>query len=303
MDSLRQCGATPTPVLRRLALFLLLPAVALAQDAPDYQIEQMRGNVYRFTAGTYKSVFMATDEGLFLTDPISEEAATWLRAELAERFDAPVRYLAYSHNHVDHTMGGDVLAGDGVTVIAHEHAAEDLRWTRTPTALPTVTFRDEMAVDLGDSRVTMRYHGPNNGRGSVSFRFEPANVLYVVDWIVVGRMPYRDLLGYDVHGMIRSTREVLAGPDFDLFVGGHADAGTREDVERYLGYLEALYAAVRDGMLEGKTLETLQAEIRLPEYGDLRMYDEWLPLNVAGVYETLVETSYFNFRPDLDAEF
>ena len=285
-----------------LALALLLP-VASAQDAPDYQIERMKDNVYRFTAGTYRSVFMATDEGLFLTDPISPEAAAWLRDELAERFDAPVRVLAYSHNHVDHTLGGDVLAGEGVTVIAHEYAAEDLRWTRVPTALPTVTFRDELAVTLGDSRVEMRYHGPNNGRGSVSFRFEPAGVLYVVDWIVVGRMPYRDLLGYDIHGMIRSTREVLDGPDFDLFVGGHAEAGTRADVERYLSYLEALYAAVRDGMLAGKTLETLQAEIRLPEYADLRMYDEWLPLNVAGVYETLVETSYFNFRPDLDAEF
>lgn len=290
-------------MLRHLVFLLLLPAAARAQGTPDYQIEHMRGDVYRFTAGTYRSVFMATDEGLFLTDPISEDAATWLRAELRERFDAPVRFLAYSHNHVDHTLGGHVLAGDGVTVLAHEYAAEDLRWTRVPTALPDLTFRDEMSVELGDSRVTMRYHGPNNGRGSVSFRFEPAGVLYVVDWIVVGRMPYRDLLGYDVHGMIRSTREVLDGPDFDLFVGGHAEAGTREDVERYLGYLEALYAAVRDGMLAGKTLETLQAEIRLPEYADLRMYDEWLPLNVEDVYDTLVETSYFNFRSDLDAEF
>ena len=79
--------------------------------------------------------------------------------------------------------------------------------------------------------------------------------------------------------------------------------GTREDVGRYLGYLEALYAAVRDGMLAGKILETLQAEIRLPEYADLRMYDEWLPLNVEGVYETLVETGYLNFRSDPDAEF
>ena len=289
--------------MRLVLLALLLPVVAFAQDAPEYQIERMKENVYRFTAGTYRSVFMVTAEGIVATDPISDVAATWLRTELAARFDVPVRFLLYSHNHVDHTLGGDVLADDETTVIAHEYAAEDLRWTRVPTALPSVTFRDEMTVELGDSRVTMRYHGPNNGRGSVSMRFEPAGVLYVVDWIVVGRMPYRDLLGYDVHGMIRSTREVLDGPGFDLFVGGHAEAGTREDVERSLGYLEALYAAVRDGMLEGKTLETLQAEIRLPEYADLRMYEEWLPLNVAGVYETLVETSYFNFRPDLDAKF
>jgi hypothetical protein len=188
-------------------------------------------------------------------------------------------------------------------VVAHSYAAEDIIWTHVPTAVPNLTFQEELTVKLDDSRVELRYHGPNNGRGSISMRFLPANVLYVVDWIVIGRMPYRDLLGYDIHGMIRSTREVLAGNPFDLFVGGHADTGTRKDVKRYLGYLEALYAAVRDGMLAGKTLKTLQAEIRLPDYADLRMYEEWLPLNVAGVYKTLVEMSYFNFRPDIDVEF
>ena len=291
-------------LLFALLLLALCPPPAAAQDAaPDYQIEVMRENVYRFTAGNYRSVFMVTDDGLFLTDPISAPAATWLRAELERRFGLPIRYVAYSHNHVDHSAGGQAFAGDGAVFIAHERAAEDLRWTRAPTQLPDLTFSDDLTVTLGGSEVRLRYHGPNNGRGSVSMHFLPADVLYVVDWIVVGRMPYRDLLGYDIHGMIRSTREVLDGPDFALFVGGHAEAGTREDVARYLGYLEALYAAVRDGMLEGKTLDTLQAEIRLPAYADLRMYDAWLPLNVKGVYDTLVEQSYFDFRPDLETEF
>jgi hypothetical protein len=92
---------------------------------------------------------------------------------------------------------------------------------------------------------------------------------------------------------------VLAEEPFDLFIGGHARTGTREDVARYLRYLEALYGAVRDGMLEGKSLEALQAGIRLPEFRDLAMYEEWLPLNVAGVYRTLQDMSYFRFRPDI----
>jgi glyoxylase-like metal-dependent hydrolase (beta-lactamase superfamily II) len=284
-------------------LVLTLPLTAAAQDGPDYRIERMKDNVYRFTAGHYRTVFMATDAGIFVTDPIDANAAAWLRAELTRRFDVPIRYLAYSHNHVDHVLGGDVLAGEETTIVAHAYAAEDLAWTRVPTALPDLTFRDELTVALGDSRVELRYHGPNNGRGSVSMRFLPANVLFVVDWIVVGRMPYRDLPGYDIHGMIRSTREILAAEPFELFVGGHAESGTREDVVRSLSYLEALYAAVRDGMLAGKSLAALQAEIRLPEYGDLRMYEEWLPLNVKGVYRTLIDMSYLDRREDVGVGF
>ena len=292
--------------LKALMLPLLISLYSLctvADEKTAFNIEHMKDNVYRFTAGHYRSVFMVTKAGIFATDPISDEAATYLREQLAKRFDVPIRYIAYSHNHVDHTLGGQILAQDGADVVAHEYAAEDLQWTKAPTAIPNITFRDQLDIALGDSRVELRYYGPNNGRGSVSMRFLPANVLYVVDWIVLDRMPYRDLLGYDIHGMIRSTREVLAEKNFDLFIGGHAQEGTREDVERYLAYLEALYAAVRDGMLAGKDLPTLQAEIKLPEYKELPMHEEWLSLNIAGVYKTLVEMSYFNFRPDVDAEF
>lgn len=283
-----------------LSLCLLLASLSAQADAPQYQIRQIKDNVYRFTAGTHHAPFMVTEAGIFVTDPINPAAATWLKAELEKRFDVPVRYMAYSHNHIDHTAGGEVMDGDGVTVIAHELAAEDLRMTRAPTAMPEVTFKEQLSVRLGDSEVELRYYGNNNGRGNVSMRFQPANVVFVADWVVIGRMPYQTLPGYDINGMIRSTRALLSEPAFDVFVGGHASIGTRADVERYLAYLEALYAAVRDGMLLGKNLETLQAEIKLPAYSDLLMYEEWLPLNIEGVYKSLVEDAYFKLRPDID---
>ena len=289
--------------MKYATICLLLATFSLRAADAKYGVLHIKDNVYRFTAGHYHSAFMVTDSGIFLSDPINKDAAAWLKTELAKRFDSPIRYMAYSHNHIDHTAGGQAIAGEGVTVIAHELAAEDLRMTRAPTALPDLTFTDVLTVHLGDSQVELRYYGTNNGRGNVSMRFMPANVLFVVDWIVIGRMPYKNLLGYDIHGMIHSTRAVLAERPFDIFIGGHSETGTRAEVEKYLGYLEALYGAVRDGMLEGKKLEALKTEIKLPAYSKLRMYEEWLPLNVEGVYKTLVETSYFNFRPDLDTTF
>ena len=159
-----------------------------------------------------------------------------------------------------------------------------------------MTFSDELTIKLGEQSVEMKYYGPNNGRGSVSVRFMPENVLFVADWIVLGRMPYQRLPGYDIHGMIRSTKAVLEEKPFDVFVGAHADMGTRKDVERYLSYLQNLYAEVRDGMLAGKSLETLQQDIKLDEFSDLKMYNEWLPQNIEGVYKTLNEQSYFGRR-------
>ncbi|WP_198949444.1 MULTISPECIES: MBL fold metallo-hydrolase [Halomonadaceae] len=277
-----------------VAAFALSPVLAMAEPKPG--IERVKDNVYRFSYEHYHSAFMVTEEGIVVTDPINEEAAGWLKTELAERFDVPIRYMVYSHNHIDHVMGGDVLDSDEVTVVAHEYAAQDLEWTRAPTAMPELTFPDELTLRLGESRVQLRYHGPNNGRGSVSMRFLPANVMYVVDWVVLGRMMYRDLPGYDIHGVIASTRDLLSGEPFDRFVGGHGEMGTREDVEDYLAYTKALYNAVLDGMLAGRDLKTLKQEIRLSEYSHLSMYEEWLPMNVEGVHRTLIDQSYIDRR-------
>ena len=282
-----------------LIIFLLvLFNISTPVQAQNYQIDVVRSNVYRFTAGNYRSVFMVTDAGILVTDPISKEASRWLKQELARRFDKPIRFVVYSHNHPDHVYGGEVLEQEGVQFVSHQLAREDLVHTKAQTRIPNLVFKDEMVLYLDDSQVRLRYHGRNNGRGSISMLFEPAGVLHVVDWIVLGRMPYKDLQGYDIQGMIDSTREVL-NMDFDVFVGGHAQTGKKEDVEKYLEYLEALYNSVRDGIRAGKDLPTLQKEIRLDAYRNLSMYEEWLPLNIKGVYQTLVDESYLLMRPDV----
>ena len=240
-------------MLRSVMLLLVFSLAGLSStlmaSTTEYRIENMKGNVWRFTAGPYHSAFMVTDDGIFVTDPISTDAARWLKTELKKRFHEPIRYMAYSHSHPDHAQGGQVIDDNTVTVIAHELADEDFRMTQLPTALPELMFKDDLRINLGDSSVELKYHGTNNGRGNVSMRFMPANVMYVVDWIVIGRMPYKDLIGYDINGMIHSTRDIVQAEPFDLLIGGHANTGTQEDVANYLGYLEALYAAVRDGML------------------------------------------------------
>jgi glyoxylase-like metal-dependent hydrolase (beta-lactamase superfamily II) len=208
-----------------------------------------------------------------------------------------VRHVIYSHNHYDHIYGGEVFDDPGTVFVAHRLARDDIVRTRARTRVPDLTFEHDLALTLGGQTLRLRYHGPNNGRGSISMLFEKQRVLFVVDWIVVGRMPWKALQGYDIDGMIRSTREVLALP-WDTFVGGHGAIGKRRDVKRYLSYLEALYAAVRDGMLAGKSLRTLQQTIRLDAFADLGRYEAWLPLNIAGVYRTLSDQSYLLKRPE-----
>jgi glyoxylase-like metal-dependent hydrolase (beta-lactamase superfamily II) len=286
-------------MFRCLAL-LIVTALSLPAFAAEYSITQIKDNLYRYSSGTHHAVFVVTDEGIALTDPISHEGASWLKQELKKRFKQPVRYVIYSHSHHDHVYGGEVFDEPGVTFIAHEWARDELLATRANTKIPNLVFNDELTLHLGDTQIDLRYHGPNNGKGAISMNFPQHRVLHVVDWIVLGRMPYKNLPGYDVRGMINSTRDVLE-MDFDLLVGGHAEMGDKDDVRDYLNFVEQLYTAVLEGMRAGKSLETLQQEIRMDEYKDLAMYEEWLPQNIEGMYNELRGQSYLLLRPEVNA--
>lgn len=285
----------------RPLIFLTVLCFTNMALAESFSIRHIKDNLYRFSNGTHHSVFAVTDEGIALTDPLSYSAASWLKKELKSRFEQPVRYVIYSHSHPDHVYGGQVFADPDVTFIAHEWARDDLLASRADTQIPNLVFNDEMTLYLANTRIDLRYHGPNNGKGSISINFPEQRVLHVVDWVVLGRMPYKTLPGYDIRGMINSTRDVLM-MDFDLLVGGHAETGDKADVRIYLSYLEQLYAAVLEGMRQGKDLTTLKKEIRIDEFQSLAMYEDWLPLNIEGVYNDLIDQSYLHIRPDLPVQ-
>ena len=88
-----------------LAAALLVPGTLHAQA--KRAITHITGDLYRFQNNFHFSVFLVTPD-VIATDPINAEAATWLEAEIDKRFDRPIRYLILSHDHADHSSGGEV---------------------------------------------------------------------------------------------------------------------------------------------------------------------------------------------------
>src|SRR5262245_48461259 len=84
-------------------------SVSFAQppQAPR-EIQKLSGDVYWARDNDlHLSVFMVTPEGIVVADPISRDFSTWLKGELAKRFNVPVRYVLYSHKDYDHASGAD----------------------------------------------------------------------------------------------------------------------------------------------------------------------------------------------------
>ena len=114
---------------------MLTALTALAQQPaqpPVPEITKIAGEVYRFRNNNHYSVFAVTPAGVIVTDPIDAGAARWLEDEIKRRFNQPVRYVVYSHDHADHISGGQVYT-DTAIVVAHDNAKAAIIAEKRPT--------------------------------------------------------------------------------------------------------------------------------------------------------------------------
>ena len=276
-----------------LGVTLLLAVVSWAQSpqAPVREISKIGGEVYRFRNQNHYSVFAVTPAGVIATDPINADAARWLRAEIGRRFNQPVRYLVYSHDHADHIAGGEVFA-DTAVVVAHDLAKATIIGEKRPTAVPQVTFSDHMTIELGGTVVELVYVGRNHSDNSIVMRFPRERVLFAVDFIPVNSLAFRDFPDAYMPDWIESLKRVEV-MDFDILAPGHGALGTRANVTMFREYLQDLRGEVVKYARDGKSAEEMKQLIKLPRY-DAWGPRDWYPLNIEGMYR-LVQA---NRRPN-----
>ena len=246
------------------------------------EIVKIAGEVYRFRNAFHYSVFAVTPAGIIATDPINAEAATWLKAELKARFNQPVKYLIYSHDHADHISGGEVFA-DTAIVVAHENAKTQIVGEKRPTAVPQVTFTDQLSIELGGTLVELSYTGRNHSDNSIVMRFPKERLLFAVDFAPVQSIGFRDFPDAYLTDWIASLKHVEA-MDFDVLVPGHGPLGRKEHVKAYRDYMEDLQGQVLKHVRAGKTLDEIKTLVDLKKYEGWVGYKDFAMLNIEGMH-------------------
>jgi len=274
----------PFAAILLLSASMLAPAAAQAPApaAPTRAITQITGDLYRFQNNFHYSVFYVTPEGVIATDPINADAARWLKDEIAKRFNRPVRYLVYSHDHADHISGGEVFA-DTAVVVAHENARRTIIAERRPTAVPAVTFTDRMTLVLGGRTVELSYVGRNHSDNSIVIRFPAERVAFAVDFIPVKSLAFRALPDSYWPDWIDSIRRVEQ-MDFDILAPGRGPLGSKADAVASREYLSDLWTEVVAVARAGRTLDDAKQSIKLAKYQGWGQYEQFLPLNIEGMW-------------------
>ncbi len=264
------------------ALFASLALSATAQDITR-EITNVKGDVWRFQNNFHFSIFVVTEDGVVVTDPINAEAAEWLEAEIESRFGKPITHLVYSHSHGDHASGGAVFA-DTATVIVEANAPDEI-----DGVAPDVRVSEPTSLEVGGKTLELVPLGPGHGQDMLAMVIRPENVAFVVDVVSPGRLPYRDFPGTDIDGLMNQIKAVR-GLDFEVMAPGHSRLGDKSDADEALAYLEWLRAAVKAELDAGKSVDEVVASLDTSRWADMMAYDQWRDLNIQGMARWLKES-------------
>jgi glyoxylase-like metal-dependent hydrolase (beta-lactamase superfamily II) len=269
-------------------LFVQGSAVSAQELRPDDEVIKLADDVYLFRHKFHQSIFITTPKGVVVTDPISSDAATWLKAKIKTLTDQPVRYVIYSHHHNDHISGGSVFADTALFISQTAARPKILQATDPQTPVPDLTFSYRMFIDLGGKRFELIYTGRNHSDNSLVVLLPQDRLLFAVDFIPVETVAYRALPDGYPDEWIDSLKQV-EGLEFDTLVPGHGKIGKKEHVHQFRVYLEDLRAAVLEQVQKGVGIEEAKKNVQLPKYEQWQRYAEWFPENVEGMYRYLSE--------------
>jgi hypothetical protein len=174
-----------THVLVGLAVAVLLAACSVTSSpVTPGNTEQVGDGVYLFQSGGHRSLFMITDEGVIVTDPLNTQAARSYRAAIAALTDQPVKFVVYSHYHWDRVSGAEVFTAEGAQVVAQARCAERFVDNPNPNVvMPDITFDKEYKVSLGGRSLDLYYFGPSHGDCLTIMVAQPAGLMQIVDLV------------------------------------------------------------------------------------------------------------------------
>jgi glyoxylase-like metal-dependent hydrolase (beta-lactamase superfamily II) len=266
-----------------------LAAHAQQPAAPPFATTKVDGtdNVYVFRYGNSQSMFVVTSAGVIATDPIGygrPEAVTTYVDEIKKVAGGqPIKYVIYSHHHLDHVAGGKPLKDAGATFVAHKRAQERLARLKDPhTVVPDETMDTSRTLTLGDTTLELTYLGLNHSDSSIVMRLPKQKVLFAVDFVSVGTFPGRGMIDAYPLEWEESLQKVLA-MDWEKLIPGHPGQpggrlGTKKDVEELLTLLQDASAAVKAEAQAGKCWDGVEKGLKLPKYESWPGYETGLPM-------------------------
>ena len=287
------CGLAP----------VLLTSPAIAQDTKRLDDFKMRAGTatelkqvapdlyFLYDDLSSNAAFLVTDEGVLVVDTRQHPAHGRDLIERIRRItDKPIRFAVNTHAHGDHFLGNPEFRKIGATIIAHRDTlagivknqvieverrqaffkSMNLDPAEVKIVLPDLTFDSSLTITMGGRKVEIMYWGAGQNPGDTVVHFPHARALFVggpfarKNWSNMSFTP-------SVDGWIKLL-EKIAASDVSMFLPGHGDIGSKDDVLDEARLLATVQTAVKKAIADGRGRDEI-AKLDFPELAGLRNYN------------------------------
>ena len=252
--------AFPLSAYDRLTPGEYIPSLFEQRYSQPFVVQRLTENSYVAMVSAHNATFYVGKKGVLLIDTTLADTASGLVAAIHSVTSLPVTAVIYSHYHMDHVGGSNVIQseftvnGNNINFVATRAVAEHIERYGNKIPSPNIII-ESSGGDFEFEGVKVKLHVPRSGGGhspdNTIIYLPEERLLHYVDLLQPELLfPFFDLGISDILAAEESLVTIL-DMDWDYVNGGHGNVGSKKDVKELQGYLADLKAAV------GNALESL----------------------------------------------
>ena len=252
-----------------------------------YFLKQLAPNVYFFSTGTYNNLFVATQEGVVITDPIKGKGDL-LKKAIGEITNQPIRFMIYSHSHIDHIGDAHLFASDNVQIVAQVETGKALKKYKDKNRpVPHINFGTNYSLSIGGITLELIYPGEGHDKGNSIIHIPSRKIVMYVDTVTPKSVPFKNFAyTKDIYNQMKSIEKVLK-LDFDVYVAGHLHRpGLKKEMREVFSYYRASQKASVEAL---KRVSFIDVRAKSKTKDIERLFGEYL--------DTVAEECYRILKP------
>ena len=267
-------------------LYLFSPTLAAAQDlGPGFKKVKDGIFVYAAVLNEANSTIILTQEGVVLIDTgQSPKDSHVVMAAVKKLTSQPVRFILHSEPHPDHAMGDFVFSPPAI-VIGHAGSTASMKASESFSAAriekqmsasremrdafkgfrlvtPHIEYRDRMSLNIGERALELYYLKNVHSEADTAIWLPKERVLFTAASVGVKR--------FGNHRPLVSIPDTLDGIKMmkalnpEVVIPGHGNPGTVKILDDMEAYYITLMDSVRQMVKQGKSLDEIKKELKIP---------------------------------------
>ena len=276
-------------------------------------VRHIAGQAYVIAGAGGNMVVFAGDDGVLLVDTNFTVFYDQIMAQIRRISNKPIRYILNTHPHPDHVQNNENFTKQGAIVIGHPNLRKAMIAAAStgPASGPGANPKGGFPVITTSAPTTLHFNGeevvfmplkPAHTDADMAVYFRSSDVfvfgdVYRTDYPSLGDVP-----GATIDSFLDNYKMALdmTTPN-TIFVPGHGQLSTRQDLSELREVVIQLYARFREMVVRGMTLEQI-IEARPSREWDARFASETKSPTTGNTVQRVYTRMYAAIKRELETK-